>query len=86
MPSVTVTKITPLQDGRVIVRFGKREREFASVADMREFARSQVDAATLEGMAVGLMLTRQPALGNPGVFEGRSVNVDFSLANWGTIT
>jgi hypothetical protein len=39
----------------------------------------------LEALAIALMLTRQPALGNPAVFDNKTVEVDFTKAAWGTI-
>lgn len=86
MPSVTVTNIVKEADGRVLIRFGKREREFSSLASLRQWASNVLDRETLDALAIALMLERQPALGNPSAFEGHSIAVNFANANWGTIT
>lgn len=84
MPSATVTKI--LKSGNEIrVQFGKRERVYDDIQQMRNFVRDTLDRDTLEAIAMALMLSRQPALGNPSVFEGKSINIDLSVANWGTL-
>lgn len=86
MPSVTITKVQKDPSGHVRFRFGKREREFPSLAEAREFVRGVLgDPDTIEAAAIALMLSRQPSLGNPAVFQGRSVIIDFSLPSWGTI-
>lgn len=87
MASITVTKVTKNADGSVSFQFGKTERTFESVAAAVAFARDVLaNQAAIQAAAIALMLTRQPSLNNPSVFEGHSVAVDFSLNNWGTIT
>ncbi len=86
MPSVTLTKIQKDADGKVRIRFGKREYEFANIQAVRDFARGQLDRDTLEAITMALALTRQPTLSNPTALEGRTLTVDFTLANWGTVT
>lgn len=87
MPSVTVTKISKEPDGRILVDFSHGEgREFASLADMKSVVRSNLTRDDLVDIAIALMLSRQPTLANPAAFVGHSVNVDFSAANWGTVT
>jgi hypothetical protein len=86
MPSVTLHKIVKEADGRVRLRFGKREREFSDLQAMRDFAEAQLTPEVLEALVVALALKRQPALGNPSAFEGRTLNVDLTLANWGTLS
>ncbi len=86
MPSVTLTKIQKDADGKIRIRFGKREYEFANIQAARDFVRSQIDRETLEVIEMALALTRQPTLSNPAALEGRTLTVDFTLANWGTVT
>lgn len=86
MPSVTVTKIVKEASGRVLVYFGKHCREFTTVEDMRAAVRAALTRADVENLALALMLSRQPSLANPAALEGRTVTVDFSLANFGTVT
>jgi hypothetical protein len=85
MASVTVTKIVK-EASRVLVYFGKDCREFSSLSEMQQLVRANLTRSDLMDIALGLMLSRQPALGNPTVFEGKSVNVDFSATNWGTLS
>ena len=82
----TVTKISKDPDGHVRIQFGKREYDFESIEQCRQFAQGTLNAETLDAIAVALMLTRQPNLTNPSVFEGHSVTVDFSLNNWGVLS
>jgi hypothetical protein len=87
MPSVTLTKITKRANGSVEFRFGKIGLDFNSVADAAAFAQGQLSGETLRAQVIAMVLTRQPALGNPGIFEGKVLNVDFNAAvNWGTVT
>lgn len=86
MPSVTCTKIVKEAGGRILVRFGKVEMEFANLGAMKAYVASILDREQLTALALRLMIDRQPTLNNPSVFEGRSVNVDFSVNNWGTVT
>jgi hypothetical protein len=85
MPSATFTKIVKQDDGSIRFRFGKREYEFASLVAVREFVRRRLDQETIESLALALLVSRQPSLANLAAIEGRTVVVDFSLANWGTI-
>lgn len=85
MPSVTLTKITKDADGRIRVRFGKLEREFGSLTHMRSAVRAALDQSGLIDLALALLLSRQPALGNPAALEGKTLTVDFSQPNWGTV-
>lgn len=86
MPSVTLTKIVKEAGGKVRVRFGKVEREYPSLEDMRSSVRAALDQADLIDLALALILSRQPNLGNPSALEGRTVTVDFGQANWGTVS
>lgn len=86
MPTITVNNVVKEADGRVRIRFGKIETEFPSIEAARAFARDVLmDQNHLRAVAIALMMSRQPNLNNPSVFEGRSVVVDFSLPAWGTI-
>lgn len=85
MPSVTVTDLAVEQDGKVRIRFGKRTREFNSIEHMRMCVSEALNLETLEALAMRLILQRQPAIGNPSAVIGRTLEVDFSKANWGTL-
>jgi hypothetical protein len=85
--SVTVTAISIAGNGEVRIRFGKRERVFADLSALKGFVREVLtNQETLEAAALALMIARQPNLANPAAFVGHAVNVDFTAANWGTIT
>lgn len=86
MPSVTCTKIHKDPSGRIRVRFGKTEREFQDIASLREFVRDALTPETLQAIFLRLALDRQPSLGNVSLLEGRTIDVDFSRANWGTVS
>lgn len=86
MPSITLTKIIKEEDGQIRVRFGKVEREYASLADMRASVRAALDQSDLIDLALALILSRQPALGNPSALDGRTITIDFSKANWGSVS
>lgn len=86
MPSITVTKVVKTPEGKVFVAFGKEIIEFASIADAQSWADDVLSRRSLKAIAIALMLTRQPNLGNPSVFENRSVVVDFGINNWGQVT
>lgn len=75
MPSVTIDAIERQPDGRILVRTGKR----AAV-------RASLNRDDLLDIALALVLARQPNLGNPAAFAGRTVTVDFSQVNWGTVS
>lgn len=83
--SVTLTRIQ--RDGdRVLVSFGKRTREFASIADLRDFVANTLSRDVLEALFLRLALDRQPNLDNPAQLEGHTLTVDTSLANWGRVS
>lgn len=88
MASATITKIQTDADGKVRFQFGKREYEFSSLAAAKAAVRDQLILSrdTLEVIAMGLALTRQPTLSNPAALQGHTVTVDFTLANWGTVS
>jgi hypothetical protein len=86
MPQVTLDKINKDASGRVRFLFGKSELEFPTIEAAREWARQQLLKEQLQAIAVALCLTRQPNLHNLNALEGRTVNVDFTLANWGTVS
>lgn len=88
MPSVTITKIVKEGGGagRIRIRFGKLEREYASLAHLQAAAKANLSVDDLIDIAIGLMLSRQPTLTNPNVFEGHTVTVNFAaVTNWGTV-
>jgi len=85
MPAITVTKIHKDSSGRIRFRFGKSEAEFESIQAARDYVKSALTRETLELLAMAICLNRQPSLGNPPALEGKTVTVDFSLANWGTL-
>lgn len=85
MPSVTLTKIVKEPGGRIRVRFGKRETEYASLAEMKASVRAQLGPDDLEALVLALALTRQPNLTNTAALEGKTLNVDLSATAWGTI-
>jgi hypothetical protein len=85
MPQVTLSKIDKHSDGRISVRFGKVVREFASIEHMRGCVRSALTQDDLIDMALALLLSRQPNLGNPAAMEGRTVSIDFNSTSWGTV-
>lgn len=86
MPSVTITSVTKNGDGSVTVVVGKRTRVYGSVAALKAAVRSNLTVDDLIDLALALALFRQPALGNPSAFDGHTVSVDFTAANWGTIS
>lgn len=88
MPSLTINSVTVHPTtGEVRVRYdGKCERVYASVEAFRRAARANLTRDDLFDLAVGLIAARQPKLGNPAAFAGRSVTVDFSQAAWGTVS
>jgi hypothetical protein len=83
--TVTLNSVQKDASGRVRFRFGDEEVEFQSLAAAADFARDQLTKRDVYAIAVGLVLTRQPALGNPSAFAGKSLTVDLTLANWGTV-
>lgn len=85
MPSITLTKITK-EASRVRFRFGKIEREFPSIQAARDWAQSRFTREDMEAIAIALCLSRQPNLTNVNQLEGRTLTVDLSLANWGTVS
>lgn len=84
--SATVTAISAPAGGPITIAFGKRTRPFNDLNHMKVVAADALTRDDLEFIALRLMLARQPAFGNPAAFVGKSVAVDFSLANWGTIS
>jgi len=79
--SITLTKITRQPGGGVVVNFGKRGREFASLADLRDFVRDKLDRDVLEALFLRVALDRFPNMDNPAQLEGRTLTVDTSIAN-----
>jgi hypothetical protein len=86
MPQVTLTKIHKDVGGRIRFRFGKREYEFSSIEHAKEWVRSRFNTEDMDAIAIALCLERQPALGNLATLEGRTLTVNLSLANWGTVS
>jgi len=85
MPSVTLTRYAREPDtGRHHFYFGKECLSY----DSAEHARQSLAGFSndLKQLAMRLILMRQPGLINPVVFVGRTINLDFSLASWGTVT
>lgn len=81
--SVTCTGFDVAANGSIRVRFGKREYEFESKAHMRQYLKDFDVEAFLDKVAMVRMIRRQPGLASPNVFVGKSITVDFSVANWG---
>lgn len=89
MPSTTITQIRKPPSGKIYFRFGKAEREFESIAAAREWARNNLPddpQEFLQSLAICMALQRQPALGNPAALEGRTLTIDLTQANWGTVS
>lgn len=82
--SVTLTQIRQ-QNGRIFLRFGKETYEFNSLADIRDYVQSILGKAELHALFMACAIERQAALNNPAQLEGRTLTVDFSLNNWGTV-
>lgn len=78
MPQITVTRVVKKASGKVYVSFGKETLEFSSVSQMQDWADGILSRETMKAMCVALMLSRQPALNNPSVFEGRGLDADFN--------
>jgi hypothetical protein len=84
--SVTLSSVAKDASGRVRFRFGAEEVEFPSLAAAVAFAQNTLTRKDVLAVAVALVLTQQPALGNPGVFAGKVLTVDLTApANWGTV-
>lgn len=86
MPSITLTKCGKDSDNRVRFQFGKRGYEFHDLAAANAFVKSQLDRDTLDTIMMALVMSRQPTLANPAALNGRTLTVDFSLANWGSVS
>ena len=87
MPSITCTKIVKEPGGRVRFRFDNGDEiEFASRQDAIEFVRDRLSRETLQALFVRIVLDRQPLLNNIPAVEGKTLNVDTSANNWGTVT
>lgn len=85
MASVTLSKIDK-SGGRVDFQFADGSGlGFKSAADAADYARRYLTGDTLRAIVVALALTRQPTLGNVAALEGKTVTIDFSQANWGTV-
>ena len=84
--TVTVDSATKDANGVVRFRFGNDELEFNSVAGAIDAMRNRFNRQDLMMIAIARALTIQPALNNPSAFNGHSVTVDLTQANWGTST
>jgi hypothetical protein len=85
--SVTLTKIQFTNANSPIrIRFGKRDYEFNDLAHMKGFVASQLSRETLESLMLAMLIERQPDINNPGQVEGKTMTVDMSVNNWGTIS
>lgn len=85
MPSVTCTDIER-NGNRVRIHFGKRAYDFASVEEVRSFVDNILTRDTLEALFMALAISRQAGLNNPNLLVGRTVNVNFAVNNWGTVS
>lgn len=83
--SVTITKVLR-QNGRVYIRFGKREYEFASQQAVQEFVAQKLNTEVLEALAIAIVVARQPTLANLALVEGKTLTVDPTVNNWGTVS
>lgn len=79
--SITLTKLVRYGDGRIVVSFGKRGREFASLADLRAFVADKLDRDVMEALLLRIALDRFPIMDSPAQLEGRKLTVDTSLTN-----
>jgi hypothetical protein len=80
MPSLRIDEVNKRPGGAVFVRSGKHGRLFTSLADMREFGEGAgLSREELMRLAVREMLDRQPSLGNPAAFEGRTVTITVTV-------
>lgn len=88
--SVTLNSVQQDASGRVRFRFSMPsgeldEREFASISDASQYARDRLTRNEAIAMGIALVLTRQPTLSNPSAFAGKTMTIDLTLANWGTV-
>lgn len=81
--SITLTGIATDADGRIRVRFGKREYEFQNLDIAKAFVADSLSRETLELIALKIAIDRAPA--NPQSLAGHAVTVDTSLASWGKV-
>lgn len=85
MPQITLDQINKPADGRVLFRFGKYTLEFPNIAAARDAVRDRFSREDMMYVAMALCFTRQPNLDNPGVLEGRTLDVNLSNTNWGRV-
>lgn len=83
--SVTIRALEKRPDGTVRVLLGKNEYVFNSIEDARAAARD-FDAEDARQLVLRLIFARQPGLGNPAALVGRTVTIDPTSANWGTVS
>lgn len=88
MPSRTIREIKKAANGRVYIRTmpGKVEREFASVQAMLDWANDKLSVETLDAIIIAMIAERQPNLNNVAALEGKSLNVNLAVNNWGTVS
>jgi hypothetical protein len=86
MPAITVTltAIARDEDGKIRVRFGKRELEFQNLAALQSYVTEKLDIDTVGAIALRIAMDRAP--NNPEALIGHSVTVDTSLNSWGKVT
>lgn len=83
--NLTLDSVNKDADGRVRFRFQGEEMEFRSTAEAAAFAQGRFTRDDLKAVAIALVLTRQPALGNTGIFAGKVLTVDLTAINWGSV-
>lgn len=78
--TITGVSVPDGPGGPVRVRFGKILYDFQSVAEMITAVQAHISESQeiLYWLAMARMLKSQPALGNPGVFAGKSLTIDMS--------
>ena len=81
MPSLTIDSAQVGGDGRVRIRFGQREIEYASRRDFREALDEAAGEDFLFRLILAIIRHRMPDANTLPAVAGRTITVDFSLAN-----
>jgi hypothetical protein len=73
--SLTCTDVV-IDSGRVLVRFGKRTREFPNVQAVRDFVRDAISIDVLEA----ILIAKAMQANNPAAAIGKTVTGDMTAA------
>lgn len=78
--SLTLTAAGQI-DGRLRLRFGKHEREFVDIAEVRAWVRGVLADEGTDDLLLALLLAKGFKSGNPASVVGKTITVDMTAAS-----